>query len=77
MTDETTVEQVSPEKARAERMRSELADLEGNMQRLHTFLQGEVVNTLDPLEQSDLRTQYAGMQTYYNALRARVSRLKD
>lgn len=57
---------------RIERMKTEKAELETRITKLLAFMESDKFNELDSIEKRLLRQQYAGMETYLTALKARL-----
>lgn len=60
------------EQKRIERMKVEKAELEARTIKLLAFMESDKFNELDSIEKRLLRQQYAGMETYLTALKARL-----
>lgn len=62
------------EQERIERMKAEKAELTTRISKLLAFMESDKFNELDSADKKLLRQQYAGMETYLTALKARLLR---
>ena len=63
--------------AYVERLLNEHKDLSEKIQKLSTFVKGDIFRTLDTAEQSDMLTQYHAMCIYNMMLTRRLDRIGE